>query len=369
MIVRAALIAAFLTVTPILEPKASQSDTVAALQKNRICFLNGRDRTYLFWRDFEDFIQLAARNLGIELSVYRANSNPFRQLEILNELAQNDACQAIITRTLKRNGIELLEIAERAKKPIFLVNSSLTIEQQKEMDDTGRKFIYWVGEMLPDDELAGYQQAKALTLAARKNKLDDEGMVHMVALAGPHANNASLARVSGLRRYATEDKKVNIAQIVNSEDVSQQIAAHRTSAILERYPQTNIVWTHNDQIALGVSNATRNSKRKILIGGMDWSHEAIEEIKKGNIELSLGGHVMHGAWALILVYDYLNGIQPTVKSVRIPLEILTSDNYQAFKTIKAANNFDFSTYSKVLNRSLGKYNFALPNLGKSSTIE
>ena len=48
--------------------------------------------------------------------------------------------------------------------------------------------------------------------------------------------------------------------------------------------------------------------KDILVGGVGWSNDTLNKITKGEMNASIGGHFLEGAWALILIYDYHNGL-------------------------------------------------------------
>jgi hypothetical protein len=49
-------------------------------------------------------------------------------------------------------------------------------------------------------------------------------------------------------------------------------------------------------------------KKQVLLGSFDWSPETIPYIQNGDITLSLGGHFLEAGLALVLYYDFINGL-------------------------------------------------------------
>ena len=77
----------------------------------------------------------------------------------------------------------------------------------------------------------------------------------------------------------------------------------------KRYSNIDIVWAASDGMALGVMDAissghSKISRESILIGGVDWTPEAIRMIQQNHIDASVGGHFMQAAWALVKIYDH-----------------------------------------------------------------
>lgn len=49
-----------------------------------------------------------------------------------------------------------------------------------------------------------------------------------------------------------------------------------------------------------------NRCNQMIVGGIDWSDWGIEAVSKGELDATVGGHFMEGAWALVLIYDHEN---------------------------------------------------------------
>ena len=66
----------------------------------------------------------------------------------------------------------------------------------------------------------------------------------------------------------------------------------------------------------------------IVTGGFDWSEKGVEAVVKGEIEVTMGGHYMEGAWVAVLIYDYFNGVDFKDESLRMKSNMgaLTKEN-------------------------------------------
>ena len=65
-------------------------------------------------------------------------------------------------------------------------------------------------------------------------------------------------------------------------------------------------------MALGILDAASNTKgpkpnEDFVVGGVDWLPESFQSIQEGRMAVTIGGHFVEGMWALILLYDFLNG--------------------------------------------------------------
>ncbi len=101
--------------------------------------------------------------------------------------------------------------------------------------------------------------------------------------------------------------------------------------------------------------------KDILVGGIDWSNDGIKLIESGKMELSLGGHFIEGALAIILLHDYLNRFdftQQTPSIIKTLMMALSQRNMSQIKPKLQADywqTIDFRKQSKALNPKLRHY--------------
>ena len=69
------------------------------------------------------------------------------------------------------------------------------------------------------------------------------------------------------------------------------------------------LWAASDGMALGASESIQHLKRKVTIGGIDWTLEGVKAVNEQILTATVGGHFMEGAWISVLIYDYFHGIR------------------------------------------------------------
>ncbi|MGH1541748.1 MAG: ABC transporter substrate-binding protein [Arenicella sp.] len=350
-----------------------------------IAFLNGRTNQG-FWKNVEDFMVEVSQDFDdVELTIYRAESNHFTQLKILEEITApgyKTKYDAVLTRTLKKNGIKLLEIAEKNKTPLFLFNSGLEADQIAEVGGGPRKnYKYYIGEMYPDDVAAGYDSAKELYRVAQKHNISSnkkaDGRLGVLAFDGGHTNSASINRVKGLKKFAAEKSvSLKILQIipVNSlNDGGYKESKAKMGRIQGvRYGKINLVWAYNDSVSVGAIEsgteklADLSAGTTFFSGGIDWTPRAINLVDDGQMAYTLGGHYMDGGWSFLAVYDYLNGkdfaATEGLMTFNTRLSVINKDNVLGYKRLFVDNQLskiDFKNISKFKNSNLETYNFGL----------
>jgi PAS domain S-box-containing protein len=137
----------------------------------------------------------------------------------------------------------------------------------------------------------------------------------------------------------------------------------------------NVVWCANDNMALGVVKAIKELglEQKIVVGGVDWDKAAQEAILNGRMNVSVGGHFLDGAWAAVLLYDYLNGIDFANESLQFesPMVGITRANLKRFAPFLSLEkqSLNFRLFSKSLNQQLKEYSFDLQSITNMLTPE
>lgn len=353
----------------------------------RIAFLNGRTNQG-FWGDVEKFMMEVAEDFAdIELTIYRAESNHIKQLQILETITSREyptKYDAVITRTLKENGVELLQLAQKSKIPLFLFNSGLTDQQITKYGGPRETFSTFIGEMYPNDSIAGYESVDLLFQHAQKKGLlpnEASGKLRVLAIAGGYRNIASNERIKGFEQFTAEhSEELELLQITHVHEINtmeeMEIRSQKIMNGMElRYGPINLVWAYNDGVAIGVIKAvlkkanTSIPGETFLCGGIDWTPDAIDLIQSGEMLYSFGGHYMDGGWSLIAVYDYLNGKDfkdsEAITSFQTRLSVINRENVEDYIKLFVEDNIhiiDFTRFSKVKNPDLVTYDFGLETL-------
>jgi len=117
----------------------------------------------------------------------------------------------------------------------------------------------------------------------------------------------------------------------------------------------------------GIEAHGMTAGKDILTGGIDWADFALDKIKDSTFTLSVGGHYMDGAWALIMLYDYHFGKTLENKTEKSEFSSLNQNNVDLYiKNIGSMNwdTIDFTKFSKVKNHHIKKYKFGLKEVLK-----
>lgn len=359
------------TALPIAATKESSSS-----DRIRVTFINPgisdpNNPTGAFWLSVSAFMQASADSLGMDLEILYSERDHLKMQQQARDVAARASLpDYLIVVNEKQAADEMVKVADKAGIKVFVINNTFTGDQATAMGAAREKYPNWIGSLIPDNQMAGYQIAKGLIDEAIKSGLTSkDGKIHLVAIAGDYSTQASLERNAGLEKAIAEYPNVKLEQYFVGE-WSKDKTKEQTKAALERYPETSVIWAANDPMALGALDAVVEAGKKpgkdILIGGLNWDSPALQQIKDGGMVTSMGGHFMTGGWALVLIYDYQHGkdfavngkadLRYTIFSVMNSQNV---DSYLAEFGDKKWSKIDFTKFSKVLNPSLTDYNFGL----------
>jgi len=333
-----------------------------------------------FWRSVHDLVVASAQDLDIDFRIYYAEENFLKMHRQVNKILDDPETRpdGIIFHNYKKMAPYILEKAEQLKVKSFIFNSGLNEGKLQLLPR--QKYKHWVGQMLPDDEFAGAELLRCLKSAANNlysNAKKDSFSV--LAMEGNSSSKAYKSRKIGLQRALLINSDLNFTQYFPA-DWSRSKARKMFPTMLARYTDVNILWSANDNMALGLIDAAKNSDlifgKNAVVGGIDWLAESIEAIKQGDMACSVGGHFVEGMWSLILMYDYLNGFdfideskgrshQSTFHTKMAAINAKNVDTFsQLTKKLQPANlsKHDFRQYSRTHNPKFKQYNFSITEL-------
>ncbi|MBF0225677.1 MAG: ABC transporter substrate-binding protein [Desulfobacterales bacterium] len=324
-----------------------------------------------FWIKAEKLFRAACNDFNIEIKIYHANnSRETMREQIIDAVSGQDKVDAIIFQSFKQAGESFIQIADAAKVPAFLFNAG--VDHNKTGLPRG-KYKYWIGEMMPSDEEAGFNLANYLIDAAIKTgNIDETGKVQMVGINGIFSDGASIERGIGLQRALNGRSDANLIRVIPG-DWGFDTAKEKFLLLKKRYPQIKVVWSANDNMALGAIAGCKEMNltvgKDIIIGGIDWDVDALKSIKTGEMSITIGGHYLDAAWAVVLLYDYFNGVDFAQESVMMKsqMHLITKSNIELFLNKLGDDEWekvDFTKFSKKINPTIQKYNFTLEEILK-----
>lgn len=328
----------------------------------------------LFWGNVMSFMNAVAEDLDIELEIVEslgASTYKLKRdgMKIINSPDKPDY---IITGYWIGVTDKLLETAAKKDIGVFIFNTGISAAEQQRVGAPRQRHRHWIGHMMPDDVQAGYQLADILADTARElHPGKGKPILKVAGLSGTADSSVAADRDLGLQQKVENDPQLEMTAALDT-DWRYSTAGKATEELLSRYPDLSIVWTAADALALGAVDILKDKGLQpgvdVVTGGIDWSDDGIRAVKRGDMAATLGGHFMEGGWALILAYDYHNGIdfsEDLGTTIVTPMQAITGRNVDAYVEKIGDQNWrkiDFRQFSKTYNKSLDRYDFSLNTL-------
>ena len=334
--------------------------------------------TSKFWPVVEEIMVAAAEDLQLDVDIYEYDNDLFYMVALVKEVLADPARRpdCILIHNYKNNGEKILALAEQFGVPVFVFNAGFAPDSQ--VGTPREKYPHWIGQILPDDESGGYLLAKELIAKGTILRKNTPGPLQMVALTGDRSSNVSTQRIKGLQRALAEHPEVINNQFFHSK-WKRDLAKEAFKTTRYRYPETTIFWAASETMSLGVIDAAKEQGlivgEDIITGGFDLLPHNKKYIETGEMTASVGGHYFEAAWALVLIYDYLHGMDFateqtsfTTKMISQTREDLTGyNNLYTILSTPLLGSLDFGRLSKYLNPAVKKYNFDLDTFLQNST--
>src|SRR5690554_1941064 len=333
-----------------------------------VVFLNPGYSSEPFWVSYTQFMEAVASDLGLELEVHYAERNFGRLVEQARQVRQREPDYLLFVNEIYA-GPELLRIFADSPIRLFNVHSTLTASQRERMGNPRERYPNWIGSLIPNDEEAGYLMGKALAA------LKPPGPAEMLAFGGIPQTPSAQLRNRGLLRALEEHPDIRLRQLVNGE-WSRQRAYQQARTLFERYPRARLVWSANDEMALGAMDAARERGlqpgRDLFFSAANNSDAVFRGRLAGEIGALTSGHFTLGGWALLLSHDYHHGRDFAdsvgVDAVARVFRLLDDEEVRRMQQRLGSSHLevDFRRYSRALHADRDSYPLDLsPLLGQA----
>lgn len=335
-----------------------------------VLFLNPGTSREAFWVSYSQFMQAAARNLGMDLRIEYSDRNSDITVRQAREALQGSHRPDYLVFVNEQYiAPEILRLAQGSGVKLFIVNNALTPDQMRLLSARPDKYPDWVGSLVPNDEEGGYLMLKELI---RVHPPVAPGQyIDLLAFSGLKITPASQLREKGMLRALAEHPQVRLRQLVYG-GWTRERAYEQAKVLFKRYPQTSLIWTANDEMYFGVMRAYEESGGKpgkdAVFGTINNSPAALQAMLDNRLNVLLGGHFSLGGWALVQLHDYDEGIDVSKYGGRdrqIPLlQLIDRAQARRLLAMGAAQDFgvDFHKLSAKGKPATYRYPFSLQTL-------
>lgn len=277
-------------------------------QAASVVFLNPGMSTETFWVSYTQFMQAAAKDLGLDLRVRYGERDPRNTLDQAREVLQsNERPDYLVLVNEQYVAPQILRMAQGSGVKLLMVNNALTADQVRLLG--ARDGINLIGSLVADDEEAGYLMLK--DMLRQHGRVAPGESLDLLAFSGVKTTPVALLREQGMQRALAEHPEVRLRQLVYGE-WSRERAFEQATQLFKRYPQTALVWSANDQMALGAMQAFQDSGRlpgkDALFSAVNSSPEILQARLNGRLSSLVAGHFTVGGWAMVLIHDDAKGV-------------------------------------------------------------
>ncbi|MFV0475563.1 MAG: ABC transporter substrate-binding protein [Pikeienuella sp.] len=299
-----------------------------------------------FWNSYVEFMKKGADELGVNLVVLNADNKPDQMIKGLEDLVAQGVDGVIYT-PYWATAVPGLTLAKNAGIPVILTDSYAEFSPQ---DELFPNYLAFVG---PSDRDAGKQMAEALF--AKLSPAADGGK-YIAVVNGTAGTSVAIDRRAGLQDALDANPDVVVVGEVDGNfvrDTSQTVF----ESLWQGNPDIQGVWAANGGTATGViaaiTNAGKTPGEDVIVVGMDLNPENVDAVEKGELLFDIGGHWLQGGFALVMMYDHLNGHEIPADKANVKLELLplTQDMVAKFRADFPGGvpAYDFRARSKSYN--------------------
>ncbi len=335
-----------------------------------VVFLNPGKSTEAYWLSYAQFMQAAAKDLGMPLQVIYAERDPQRMIEQARAVLQAaNPPDYLVFVNEEYVGPEILRLSKDSGVKLFAVSSTLTTDQQSLIGQSRERYPNWIGSLVPNDEEAGYIMASRLI--ERGRALQPVGAMQLLAFSGAKQTPAAQFREQGLQRALAEHPDVLLRQLVYSE-WNRQRAYEQAQQLLPRHPDATLIWAANDEMAFGAMRAAEELGRvpgkDLLFSALNNSVEVLQARLDERVSVLVSGHFTAGGWAMVLLHDYDAGLDFAARGGKDRQDALFMqlDKWQSKRLLQRIQSkrydLDFRGFSAVGRPRQRDYNFSLQPL-------
>ncbi|WP_339541027.1 ABC transporter substrate-binding protein [Pseudomonas sp. RA_5y_Pfl1_P24] len=331
----------------------------ATAHATSVVFLNPGMSTETFWVSYAQFMQAGAKDLGLHLRVrYSERDTQITLIQAREALQGNERPDYLVLVNEQYVAPQILRMAQGSGVKLLIVNNALTADQVQMLGHD----VDWLGSIVPDDEQAGYLMFS--DLLRQHGPVAPGESIDLLAFSGVKNTPAAQLREQGLHRALAEHPEVRLRQLVYGE-WSRQRAFEQATQLFKRYPKTALVWSANDEMALGAMQALQGSGqmpgKHVLFSAANSSPEILQARLDDRLSTLVAGHFTLGGWAMVLIHDDAKGVDIGTFGGRDRQEALFQliDAAQAQRLLGATALVDFRALSAVGKPASYRYPFSL----------
>ena len=217
-----------------------------------------------FFVSMKDGAEKEAEKLGYKLIVLDSQNDSVKEKSNVEDLIQQGVIALLINPTDSDAVVQSVEVANEKNIPVIT------------LDRKSNGGI--VASHIASDNVKGGEMAAEFVL----EKLGAEAKFNVVELQG--IPGASATRDRGQGFHSILDKKSNVKFVASqAADFDRQKGLQVMENIVQGNSDIQVVFAHNDEMALGAAKAIIASNIKAMVIGFDGNDDALDAVEKGEM--------------------------------------------------------------------------------------
>lgn len=213
-----------------------------------------------FFVNMKDGAEKEAEKLGYDLVVLDSQNDPAKERANVEDLVQLGVIALLINPTDSDAVVKTVEVANKSNIPV------ITLDRQA----NGGK----ITSHIASDNIKGGEMAAEYVLDKFK---DEKGPINVVEIQGIPGASATRDRGEGFHNIIDKNDKFNFISI-QAADFDRQKGLQVMENIIQANPNIQVVFAHNDEMALGAVKAIKASGINALVIGFDGNDDAKDSI-------------------------------------------------------------------------------------------
>ncbi|MGL5244118.1 MAG: ribose ABC transporter substrate-binding protein RbsB [Sarcina sp.] len=221
-----------------------------------------------FFVNMKEGAEKEAKKLGYELVVLDSQNDPAKERSNVEDLIQLGVVALLINPTDSDAVVKSIEVANAHNVPV------ITLDRQANGGD--------VVSHIASDNIKGGEMAANFVL----EKLQGKDKINVVEIQGIPGASATRDRGAGFHNIL--DGKGNVKFVsTQAADFDRQKGLQVMENIIQANPDIQVVFAHNDEMALGAEKAIKAAGIKAMVIGFDGNDDALQAIDKGEMKATV----------------------------------------------------------------------------------
>ncbi|EHP49240.1 ribose ABC transporter substrate-binding protein RbsB [Clostridium perfringens] len=243
-----------------------------------------------FFVNMKDGAEKEAEKLGYDLVVLDSQNDPAKERANVEDLVQLGVIALLINPTDSDAVVKTVEVANKSNIPV------ITLDRQA----NGGK----ITSHIASDNIKGGEMAAEYVLDKFK---DEKGPINVVEIQGIPGASATRDRGEGFHNIMDKNDKFNFISI-QAADFDRQKGLKVMENIIQANPNIQVVFAHNDEMALGAVKAIKASGINALVIGFDGNDDAKDSIDANEMTATIAQQPdLIGALGVELANKIYNG--------------------------------------------------------------